>query len=285
MIFEFLISYRHEPDSDIFAVLCNVLSDVLIDDDEFSDEQIRRMIILNYQRLGIEMTDEDENVFSHMLLGFTLDLPDDVSRVLTIDQFIETLKETPPILHVVKFEDPLLQQELARRAAEIFNLEMKLRRVLSFIYLHAYQQGDPYNLLHEESVRFAKEPSRDQMRGNVENQFFHLTFSQYINLNQRPEIKLPALLDILRSAEQYDSFRSEIIRVPIQQEEDASFLAGLKERMDAIETMRNCMAHNRRPSRRVTDNYENALPLLERQLDAYLERWTWDARTVVDSRE
>ncbi len=72
-----------------------------------------------------------------------------------------------------------------------------------------------------------------------------------------------------------DSFRDELSRAPVQDEDDAVFLAGLKERMDAIEAMRNCCAHNRRPSKKVEENYINAAPLLNQLLNGYLARWEW----------
>lgn len=56
---------------------------------------------------------------------------------------------------------------------------------------------------------------------------------------------------------------------------DTVLLAGLKERMDAIEAMRNCCAHNRRPSKKVEENYLNARPLLDQLLDDYLTRWEY----------
>ena len=50
-------------------------------------------------------------------------------------------------------------------------------------------------------------------------------------------------------------------------------LKALKERTDAIERMRNCVAHNRRPTKSVSENYLNARPLLNQMLDEYLARW------------
>jgi len=60
--------------------------------------------------------------------------------------------------------------------------------------------------------------------------------------------------------------------------------------MDAIETMRNCVAHNRRPNKRTIENYDNARPLLDNMLEDYLARWSpveemiWDrdARKAVE---
>lgn len=40
-----------------------------------------------------------------------------------------------------------------------------------------------------------------------------------------------------------------------------------------FEAMRNCVAHNRRPSRRVVENYGSARPLLNQLLDNYLSQW------------
>ena len=100
-----------------------------------------------------------------------------------------------------------------------------------------------------------------------------MTFGQYVSLNQRPEFKLPALLFAIRDADTYDAFRAELDRSPIKQEDDAVLVAGLRERMEAIESMRNCVAHNRRPTRGVIENYDTARPELDRMLDEYLARW------------
>jgi hypothetical protein len=276
MNFEFLIAYRKATDTEIEAVLAEVLAKVLEDNlNDFEPETVKGMIRLRHERAG-EEADDDGNVSRHMLLGFALDLPEETAQMQTVvAEFASALAETPPILHAVKFEDPLLRARLARYAEEIFALEMKLRRVLTVIYLHANQGGEPYDLLRDESVQpmNKEKPMPDQMKAAAENQFFHLTFGQYIALNQRPEVKLPALLSVVRDAATYDAFREELDRAPIEHEDDAVLVAGLKERMDAIETMRNCVAHNRRPNRRAVENYDNARPLLDRMLDEYLARW------------
>jgi hypothetical protein len=278
MNFEFLIAYRKATNTEIEAVLAEVLAKVLEDNlNDFEPGAVQEMIRLRHERGGEESVDEDGTMFRHMLLGFALDLPEETAQVQTVvHEFASAVAETPPIFHAVKFEDPLLRVELAHRAEEIFALEMKLRRVLSLIYLHANQDAEPYDLLRDETVQpmNKEKPKPDQMKAaGFENQFFHLTFGQYVGLNQRPEFKLPALLSLVRDAATYDAFRAELGRAPIEQEDDAVLVAGLKERMDAIENMRNCVAHNRRPTRGAVENYENARPLLDQMLDEYLARW------------
>lgn len=278
MIFELLIAYHRTDGTEIVGVIRDCLAKVLADNlNEFDHEAVERMIIPRVERLGEADVDVNSNVFHRALFGFALELPEETaSPRMVVDEFVEALN-TPPVVHLVKFEDPLLRIDLARWAEEIFELEMKLRRVLTLVYLHAYQEGDAYDLLCEESVQpINKErPKPEHMKERAENQFFHLTFSQYVGLNRRPEFKLTDLLELVRNKEAYDAFRNELSRTPVEDEDDAVLLAGLKERMDAIEAMRNCCAHNRRPSKKVEENYINVRPLLDQLLDGYLARWEW----------
>lgn len=265
MIFEFLLSCRVTPQTDIKQVLTDTLAGALDDQGEFDADAVNDWIQLRHERIGAPS--------QHRIIGFSVELPEDIELNETIiEDFIENLCDSNPEFHIVKFEDPLLQTKLAECGKEIFDLEMKLRRVLSIIYLHAYQNRDPFNLLHEERIssEIRNKPKLKQMSSVNENQFFHLTLGQYKNLNQRLEFKLPKVLRIIRNAEQYDAFRDEILRKPIENTEDADLLDDLKTLMDPIEKMRNCVAHNRRPSQRITENYGTARPQLEERLDKYL---------------
>jgi len=279
MMFEFLLSYRHTSTTEIREILEEVLTKVLKGNyNEFSSDEIKQMIVFNHQRLGKEEIEDDDNKYQNIILGFTLELPEETEEAqTTLDEFSQALLDTISDSHLVKFEDSLLVADLTRWADEIFTLEMKLRRVLTLIYFHAYQDSDPYELLKDEKEQpMAKDkPERKQMKTAVDNQFFHLTFSQYVNLNTRPDPKIGDLLKNICNSANYDTLYREINRKPIEDEDDVNFLAGLKERMGAIEKMRNCVAHNRRPSRRVVEDYENARPLLKNLLDNYLNKWTW----------
>jgi hypothetical protein len=278
MIFEFQIVYLRTPYTEIIPIIRDGLSMVLDANlNVVDDDAIAQMIIPRVERVGSEFTDFNGATCEHVVFGFAVDLPEGtMSARIVIDELVEHLN-TVPIIHVVKFEDPLLLADITQWTQEIFALEMKLRRVLTLVYLHAYQCEDPYDLLREESVQpLTKERVKpEHMNDRGENQFFHLTFSNYIALNRRPDFKLPELLEVVRNKERYDDFRQELSRLPVADEDDAGFLAGLKERMDAIEAMRNCCAHNRRPSKRVEENYLNARPLLDQLLDGYLARWEW----------
>lgn len=278
MIFEFLAVIRLAEDTEVVEIIHECLSKVLDDNlNEFDDESIKHMIIPRSQRMGKYDAEENGEPFCRTLFGFAIDLPEETASMRTVvDEFAEALN-MPPVVHLVKFDDPLTRADFARWAEEIYALEMKLRRVLSLVYLHAYQNGDPYELLCEETVQpMNKEQSKpNYMKMQVENEFFHLTFGQYVSLNSRPEFKLAQLLVLIRSKDDYDHLRQEVTRAPVEDEDDTVLLAGLKERMDAIEAMRNCCAHSRRPSKKVIENYINARPLLDKLLDDYLAHWEW----------
>jgi len=279
MRFEFLLSYCHTSSTEIRTTLVEVLTRVLEDNlNEFSRDEITQMIVLNHRRLGNEETDDAGNNSQNIILGFTLELPEETNETQTVlDELAAALLDTISDSHIVKFEDSLLHDDLARWADEIFTLEMKLRRVLTLIYLYAYQDSDPYELLKDEKEQpTAKDkPDKSQMKTAVDNEFFHLTFSQDVNLNTGPDPKIGDLLKNICNSADYDILYREINRKPIEDEDDVNFLAGLKERMGAIEKMRNCVAHNRRPSRGVVGHYETARPLLNDLLDNYLNNWTW----------
>jgi hypothetical protein len=275
MTFEFIVAFKDNGSTDIKGELVLALSETLeANGNDFNTELIEQIIILDVVRTGSSTQDENGGTLTTKFVGFSIDLPDDTNQLdKIISELIATLNDWTPIYHVIKFEDPLLQQELEKRSREVFSIEMKLRKILSFIYLFAYPDRDVFDLLIDEIAKpmMKSKPEVPQMRKAGENQFFYLTFGQYVHLNTRPDLKVSSLIEIISNSEQYEIFRNEVLRSPVQQENDAELLAGLKQKMDAIEAMRNCIAHNRYPTTGIQQNYESAKPELESLLDQYLD--------------
>lgn len=274
MIFEFIIIHRVQEDAPILGILCERLREILEANlNDVEEDRLSRMVRISFQR---PLPANADGLPPRAVLGFSLDLDEEIASIReVVDEFADALM-SDPIEHTLKCEDPLLRAELAIRADDIFALEMKLRRVLSIIYHHSYPDADPYELLQEESMQPMAKPQREQMKAAAENQFFHLTFGQYVSLNQRPAIK--DLVALIRNEDTYETFRAELPRQPVEHEDDASFLAGLKERMDSIEKMRNAVAHNRRPPKKLTSDYLNAFNLVKQALDDYLGALAADSR-------
>jgi len=238
---------------------------------EFDFDAVNAMIQVNYERKA-----EDRK---NVVLGFSLELPEETqSTRIVIDEFADELRATP-VAHVVKFEDPLLHDELAKRSEELYRLELKLRRVLTAIYLQARREK-PYELLREDVVKpqTKNPPTVKDMVPVAENEFFHLTFRQYGELNQRPDINdASAMLQLIKAHGTYAALCVELARQPIEHADDAGFLASLTDSMPAIETMRNCVAHFRRPPQELTIRYLTDLPQVNEALNQFLTRlrYTW----------
>ena len=274
MIFDFIIVYQNDPSFNVREYLIERLDEALNNNlNVFENDAIERMLNFDFERRDEQTTDENGIIRQRIILGFSINMDDGTqSARIVIDEFTNSVQ--PDIEHILKFEDPLLRQDLVRWAEELFPLEMKLRRALSLIYLYAYKDI-PYKLLREESVNIMNPPDDAHMQSVAENEFFFLTFGQYISLNHKSEVRqIPALTELIRNQLSYDSLKAEIERLPIQNEDDSEFITSLRSRMDPIEKMRNCVAHNRRPSENVINNYLTAYPLLDDALDDFLSRYS-----------
>ena len=171
MTFEFLIVCNAENRQDIESELIDATRQVLEEIDteyEFDEDMLDEMVRIQYERNDNASTD----VTARVVIGFSLELPSEVvADKSIIENFVDYISGSDVIFHTVKFEDPLLQTELSMLAEQIFTIEMKLRRVLSLIYLNIYQDTDPYDLFSEERTNPRHSP-RKEMASLSENQFF-----------------------------------------------------------------------------------------------------------------
>ena len=277
MRFEFIVFCILGDDADIPSLLLDLLAAALQEQFvESEEESIKQMVELTHLRVGDELVGLYGQAANCRIVGFNIDLSEVEAPHLVIEEFATSLLNTDFIVHMAKFDDPVLMKELCEYARDIFHLEMKLRRVLSFIYLHAYQEGNLYDLLREEQTKPVTPQLKDQqMSAAYENQFFHMSFAEYAKLNRRPSMNSTSLQEAILASRDYDDLRNEIERHPIEDELGASLLSDLKELMDPIEQMRNCVAHNRRPSNRIRENYLTARPRLEERMNTYLSNLLW----------
>ena len=283
MIVEFLVACFLMPSADVKQAFIELLADILEDyGHDFEEDTVAEMVILRHLRVGSTVRNDNGATRQHTIIGFALELPENLESIESvIDGFAAELRDAEQGFHVLRFEDPVLRYELSRYSDEIFDLEMKLRRVLSFIYLHAYQNDeDAYNLLWDETVnpinslRQQQMDRQQQMEFATENEFFHLYFSDYRDLNKRKNPNPNELIALIQSNEQYEILRNELTRTnTIDDTNDADLLADLKQHMNPIEAMRNCVAHYRRPSNTITNNYNNTRSALDERLNRYLDQW------------
>jgi hypothetical protein len=241
-------------------------------------ERLPGAVKIKMIRPCLPKTDDDGSVLKvifRVLCGFDVELEDGIENIAAvIEDFSSAVASTDGVDHVLKFFDETILEQNLNFQRQLFKIEMKLRKALSLIYLSAYEDGF-YDLLRDEKIEVLKKdgqpPGEADLRPAFENEFFHLLFSQYISLNERRLPKQTAdLVQMLRDTESFDQLRRELIRRPVQIERDAGFLASLKSLLDPIEKLRNCVAHNRTPSKSSIEQFHKAAPELEKKLDDYL---------------
>jgi hypothetical protein len=120
--------------------------------------------------------------------------------------------------HVLKFYDDFLLRQNLDLVRELFALEMNLRKALSVVYLAAGKEF--YNLLCDDQVDVIKQggekPTSEHMQKLCENEFFHLTFSQYRGLNQkRPITHVATIVNAILSANSLEDLKVKLAQPPV----------------------------------------------------------------------
>jgi len=208
------------------------------------------------------------------IAGFILDLEEkDLNEI--IQEFGKKLQEDENIDLVLKYGDEGMQVEYQKYAKEIFDLEMRLREVISFIFLDTYKE-DWHNLLREIDVKIQplnknNKPNGEYYNSHFENEFFFLLFSDYIKLNDLKELKQPDLIEMIINSNEYADLKQKIQNRGIIKNKYQDFLAGIKQNLEPIENLRNGIAHNRSFTDTIIENYAGAKKNLEGTIDKF-----WD---------
>ncbi len=207
------------------------------------------------------------------IAGFNLEVPED--NIAIISEFGQKLQDNENIYLILKYNDEVTQKEYKNYAKEIYDLEMGLREIISFIFLNTYKE-DYYNLLKEIKVKAQhldknNIPNKEYYESHFENEFFFLLFSDYKKISELKELKSLDLIEIITNSNDYDDLKQKIQNRGIVKEKYQDFLAGIKQNIDSIEKMRNCIAHNRSFTETVINNYVEAKENLEHDINEF-----WD---------
>lgn len=232
-----------------------------------------------------EVFSSDGEALLKNIYGFALDLgfeTDDLSDKEKSDaliylediikRFAEIVREDERVLHVVKFYDDVLLEQNLSLMREVFAAEMKLRQVISLIYLAAVRGNNFYHLLEKDKMNLPKSaPNDDNDYAKIcENEFYHLTFGKYAELNDRKTVtQHKELIEIVTQARDYDELKARLLDNPINDEKDADLLASLRELMTRIEDFRNCVAHNRKVTPELSEFYTVSRPKFDNNLENF----------------
>jgi hypothetical protein len=224
-----------------------------LDTETGSDEEIEEMGEIDVSRF-FEVMPENE----------IEDNDEMITRIL--ESFNEILIDNQADT-IFKFQDDNLFKKLSNFYQSIFQIEMKLRETLTFIFVDTYKE-DFYNLLKEidlETNSFLSESNRVKLPQKLENEFFHMSFGTYKYLDKKKSVinLSEELIPLLEEIENIDELRKRITNRGIIKTEYKDFLAKIEEHLFNLQELRNCVAHNRTPSDDEIDNFRISSKKLE----------------------
>lgn len=204
-----------------------------------------------------------------IVFNFYLNIPSEVFPIKGSDDgvlkaFNDLLKNHEKIKFVSKYYDDNLLSKLSDCYQEIFKIEMDLRWIISYIFIDTYG-SDFYNLLREFDTPLQFRPkNKNKLReelekrfiDNFENEFFYLLFPDYRKFTELKPIKLEDVLYILSNSKDFADLRNGVGGRGIKLQKYIDFLNSIKEDLESIEIMRNCVAHNRTPTQDEVASYE-----------------------------
>lgn len=215
-----------------------------------------------------------------------------------VDTLNKYLKKSCIITHIIKFKDTNAFSKNVELLPKIYNIEMELREVITFILLETFQDKNPYNLLEDFDItKFKKvdkneDYTEEELSENLENELFLLSFTSYKNFNKIEEFdankgaslltkflrkknnEAPNALKFLSgiknlTKEEYTYFKRLFNPIGIANEKYSEFIAGLQIYMPIIEKTRNSIAHNRHLSDDLLSNFDKAHDSLQKHIDDF----------------
>jgi len=262
---DFQVVHSHDTINDIKIQLLSLLKEVFED--------------LYIEKTDAEISDCVEIKYVHKqshdkyLMGFSLLVEEEGDTTEIIDNFVDRLQDSDEVHLAFKFFDEFMHEEFKRYAKEIFEIEMKLREAITFIFIDTYKE-DYYNLLKEVDVRIQRidgnqQPNEEYYKSHLENEFFFLLFSDYRKLDELKELKQSDIIKAISDSADYDSLRGKILNRGIVDEKYTEFIAEIKEYLESIEKLRNCIAHSRAISDGMKNNYIHARNRLENSINNF----------------
>jgi len=217
---------------------------------------------------------------NRFLIGFKI-ITEETFSDEELKIFCGSINDLDECEFLIKFEDVFLFDSLKKYYDEIFEIEMQLREILSYIFISTYED-DCFSFLEFQkqkinlTIRGVQEKDMpDFLKNKYQNEFFYLTFNQYRQLKLPDVIKSKTLINLLSDSKSFDEIRKGINKLGAmrpERKEYREFLERISQDLESIETVRNCVAHNREPSDKELENYNFAKGKLQREIDNFFKK-------------
>lgn len=245
------------------------------EDEELPDqESIRAMLTLEWSRVSRG----DDSYVIHRVSYSNPDAeerePNQADRIT--HRFCKEIRDrvsdnNPGLYHMICLASPTQLRENDRLFREVYQIEMKLREVISYIFLDQYPDR-PYRFLDGNAVKLQGDRSNntpEYLKAHDENQLFHILFNEYAYLNQQPVSKPQELVQLIREHADYAELHEALRDSPIREERHAALFAALQQLAPPVDDVRNAIMHNRELSRTVRENYDVVKPRFLDVIDTF----------------
>lgn len=268
--FQIIHNYQEEP----LKIIGNALH-LTMQDDLYIQLDLRTA--LDFIKINIDKTLNP----SSRLCFFEIEIDTSTYDLSKYDDFLDgivsRLTSATGYVRLVKFVDEFRNIEYQKYYNEIAEIEMKLREVFSYIFYNRYSV-DEVDDLNEYVVKFpAEPPKKNEYIERLENPFYYFTFNGYKDFFQKPrdipfDIKdFKDLISKVRNTNDFETLK-EILEVKgLTSLKHIDFILGVKEDLDSIEKLRNCVAHNRAATTKIISSYTKSKQKLEQQITDF-----WD---------
>ncbi len=186
-----------------------------------------------------------------------------------LEYFLSNLKDKVTFLW--KFEDTRLLEIRKRFFEEVYNIELQLREVVSFIFFNTYLTEN--NLLKEiivkPVIKLEKNKNIKDILQDYENEFFYISFSEYKNLLNLTTLQDKEKTELLEVSSDFDEWKEKIFNRWIKREFYIDFINSIKQDLENLEKFRNSIMHNRWFSNTVKQNYENSKKEILQKIETF----------------
>lgn len=215
----------------------------------------------------------DEYSFAIIKVNYIDIEKDEIDRFQ--DTFFQILKKL--CVFIWKFEDNRFLEIRHNFFEEIYEVELKIREVASFIFFNRYYENT--NLLKEIDINPIQQNSSSLLE-KFENEFFHLHFSEYKKLLNIRNLSENEKDEILKESNSFSEYKSKILSRGITEDIYRNFIESMKSDLTKIDGIRNSVMHNRAFSQRQLIEYQEArvrlLDKISSFQDTYWKDIHWD---------
>lgn len=207
--------------------------------------------------------------------SFVLDIETDQYNISKYEDLLESfknrLKASDGFHKLLKYVDEFRAVQYMNYYFELGELEMKIREVFSYIFYNKYSITSN-DLFEEFDAKTVGSEDPDELDRRLENKFFYLTFNGYLRFEKPKDVPVRELIPLIQAKEQFEELRAHLNSRGITVEHHVDFLQAVKTILDPIESVRNCIAHNRQIPNLTDANYTKAKTELLRFISEFWAR-------------